>query len=164
MNVRKPSNEHLQANKYPNLESFFMDPKSTAQLLQRAVNEGVIEAQDLEAALQPFVEQARFGLERGQKEQQDQYELQKDIIMTHLFTKLVNFTGGIANLKEILEPFCKNNQLLLEPKPGIAVIAGPGSNIKPDWISKDGLLALRITHSKITIYTKIRSGWVPYNQ
>jgi len=164
MNVRKPSQEHLKANRFPNLESLFTDPKSTAQLLQRAVNEGVIEAEDLEAALQQFVEQARYGLERGQKEQQDQYELQREIIMTHLSTKLVGFNGGMQELKEILMPFCKANKLSLEPKSGVAIIAGPDIRIKPDWVSKDGMLALRVTHSSITVYTKLRGSWVPFNQ
>ena len=164
MNQRKPSQEHLNARQFPVLESLFMDPKKTAGLLQQAVNEGLIDAGNLEAALKPFVEISRSNLEKAKKEQKDQYELQAQIIKTHLFTKLTTFTGGIQELRNILEPFCKANNLKLEPIPGAEIFNYSKTNFKPDWESKDGDYALSVTHSTITIYSKLRNRWVPFNK
>ena len=164
MNVRKPSNEHIDAKRFPVLESFFADPKRTALLLQRAVDEGAIKPDALESALQPLVEQARTGIERAEQEKQDQYELQSDILKTHLATKLVNFTGGMENLKEILIPFCKANQLSLKPRKGDAFIDDMLTTRKPDWESRDGKYAINVTHDSITILAKLRGRWMPFYQ
>jgi len=158
---QRPEQQPKQPNKYPVLESLFSDPKTTAELLQQAVNEGHIDAGALEASLKPYLDLARRGLQKQQKSVQDQWEVQREQLKTELFTKLINFNGDLNALKAILEPICKEHRLLLEPPPEAAINSEP--IMTPDWISRDGQVAIELTKNSIKMLINIKDRWIPYN-
>jgi len=144
---------------HPAVDNLKSDPTGLNRILKNASEQ---ELDELERVLGPVVERMRSQRAASTNATLDANEIKRQSVITQLSADLVNFQGGIKELKTLLTPYCAKNHLELSPTPGNTTMVRPGLNMH--WVSQDRKVAIRIMPDSIWMYKKNdQNEWEPTN-